>query len=382
MVTSRTANLIMTAETIVEFCRFARDRGLPVSVQETLGALEAVAALGSGRTDDLKFGLRSVLCSSKEDCELFERCFEAFCSGITADVPTPAEPHARDSRRSRLTRCNTHSMMSSATSVQDQSSEQEGAQAVAGASVRERLAKADFSTLQQADMAALEQIALRLFRQMARRLARQRRISSGSGQVDLRRTIRRNISHGGEPISLHFRERRPRPHRLVTLLDISGSMSPYSVFLLKFLFVLQKHFRHVDTFLFSTSLIEITPLFRGRRLHEALHALSQLLAGWAGGTNIGGSLREFNQLHRRKLHSSDTLFLVLSDGWETGEPSLLGAELARVKRQVRRVIWLNPLLGMKDYQPLTGGMCAALPHIDVFAAAHNLESLLALENHL
>jgi len=380
-VNSRTANPSITAETIVEFCRFARERGLPVSVKETLGALEAAAALGPGRTDDLRFGLRSVLCSSMEDWDLFEECFQAFWND-TSEVSTPKQPHVRDTRRSEISVHTARSMITSGSSGEDVSSEQEGVQAVAGASIRERLAKADFSTLQQADMEALEQIALRLFRQMARRLARRRRISTARGQVDLRRTIRRNISHGGEPISLRFRERRPRPHRLVTLLDISGSMSPYSVFLVKFLFALQKHFRHVDTFLFSTSLVEITPLFRGRRLRDALRDLSQLPAGWAGGTSIGGSLREFNQFHHRKLRSGDTLFLMLSDGWDTGSPGVLAAELARVKRQVRRVIWLNPLLGLKDYQPLTAGMSAALPHIDVFAAAHNLESLLALEKYL
>ncbi|HMK23967.1 MAG TPA: hypothetical protein VK466_16655, partial [Terriglobales bacterium] len=192
----------VSAETIVEFCRFARHHGLPVSVQETLAALEAAAAIGTGNREDLKFGLCSVLCSSKEDCELFERCFEAFWSGMTSEPPASQQPHARDTRRSQITRRNTHSMMAAGSSGEDAPTDQEGAQAVAGASVRERLAKADFSTLPQTDMAALEQIALRLFRQMARRLARRRRISTARGQVDLRRTIRRNISRGGEPINL------------------------------------------------------------------------------------------------------------------------------------------------------------------------------------
>lgn len=377
-----TAERSVTAETIVEFCRFARDRALSVSVQETLGALEAASVIGAANINDLRFALRSVLCSSKEDCDLFEECFEAFwCAGLI-EPSSSDRPHPRDTRRPEISRRNAQGMMSTHSSGDDSSSEPFGAQAVTGASARERLAKADFSTLQQTDMAALEHIALRLFKQMARRLARRQRISTLRGQVDLRRTIRRNISRGGEPINLKFRERLPLPHRLVTLLDISGSMSPYSVFLLKFLFALQKHFRNVETFLFSTSLFEITPLFRNRRLHDALRELSQMPAGWAGGTSIGGSLREFNQLHRRKLRSSDTLFLILSDGWDTGEPSLLAAELSRVKRQVRRVIWLNPLLGMKDYQPLTGGMRAALRYIDVFVSAHSVESLLALERHL
>jgi len=377
-----TAERAVTAETIVEFCRFARDRGLSVSVQETLGALEAVSVIGTANIKDLRFALRSVLCSSKEDCDLFEECFEAFWNAGLIEPSSSDLPHPRDTLRPVISRRNAQGMMSTHSSEDDNSFAPFGAQAVSGASARERLAKADFSTLQQTDMAALEQIALRLFKQMARRLARRRRISTLRGQVDLRRTIRRNISRGGEPMNLRFRERQPRPHRLVTLLDISGSMSPYSVFLMKFLFALQKHFRNVDTFLFSTSLFEITPLFRSRRLDDALHELSQMPAGWAGGTSIGGSLREFNQLHRRKLRSSDTLFLILSDGWDTGDPSLLAAELSRVKRQVRRVIWLNPLLGMKDYQPLTGGMRAALKYIDVFVSAHSLESLLVLERHL
>jgi uncharacterized protein with von Willebrand factor type A (vWA) domain len=217
---------------------------------------------------------------------------------------------------------------------------------------------------------------------MSRRLQRRRRIGTSRGQVDLRRTIRRSISRGGEPMNLRYRVRKLRPHRLVTLLDISGSMSPYSSFLVKFLYALQKHFQRADTFLFSTNLVEITSLFRAQRLQEALQALSQQPAGWSGGTNIGASLREFNQFHGRKLRSSDTSFLILSDGWDTGEPSALAAELGAVKRRVRRLIWLNPLLGLKNYQPITGGMSAALPYIDVFAPAHNLESLLALERHL
>jgi uncharacterized protein len=372
------------AETIVAFCRFARKEGLSTGVEETLGALQAAAVLSGPNPDELKFGLRAVLCSSKEDWDLFEQCFRTFWEGSRREDSTH-KPSPRDESRSRQEitarddRRQLHLLMS--TGSADASGEEEGAQAVAGASDRERLARADLSTLPQADLLVLEQISLRLFRQMSRRLARRRRCGF-EGQVDLRRTIRGNISHGGDPINLRFRRRKPRPYRLVTLLDVSGSMSAYSMFLLKFLYALQRHFHHVDTFLFSTRLTEITGLFRAQRLSEALRALSPSAAGWSGGTKIGGSLREFNQLHRRKLRSADTLFIVLSDGWDTGDAGVLGAELGAVKRRVRKIIWLNPLLGLKEYRPITGGMSAALPHIDVFAPAHNLESLLALETHL
>ena len=374
-----------TARTIIEFCRFARQRGFSNGVEETLAAFEAATVLGAANSDELKFGLRAVLCSSKDDWDLFEECFREFWERSTekgsAREPAPGnEKRPGQQRASSLGRTSATSMMS--TGLADNgSSEEAGAQAVAGASTQERLRKADLSCLPQGDLAVLEQIALRLLRQMSRRLARRRR-SGVREQVDLRRTIRRNISRGGDPISLRFRQRKPRPHRLVTLLDVSGSMSSYSMFLAKFLYALQLHFRPADTFLFSTNLVEITSLFRAPRLSDALRALSKQPAGWSGGTKIGASLREFNQFHSRKLRSADTLFIILSDGWDTGDASVLAAELAAVKRRVRKLIWLNPLLGMQEYRPITSGMSAALPHIDVFASAHNLESLLALERHL
>jgi uncharacterized protein with von Willebrand factor type A (vWA) domain len=148
------------------------------------------------------------------------------------------------------------------------------------------------------------------------------------------------------------------------------------------MYALQKHFKHVDTFLFSTDLVEITNTFHARCLQDALEALSQLATGWSGGTRIGATLENFNRLHSRKLGSGDALLIIMSDGLDTGEPQLLAEELAAIKRRIRKLIWLNPLLGLADYRPITRGMSAALPHVDVFAPAHNLESLLALEQHL
>ena len=158
-------------------------------------------------------------------------------------------------------------------------------------------------------------------------------------------------------------------------------MNFYSLFLVRFAYALQDCFQRVDTFLFSTSVVEISDLLRTRSLPDALRRLSQRAAGWSGGTKIGESLRQFNQ-RSGKLLSRDTVLILLSDGWETGDPQLLADQIRDVRRRVRKVVWLNPLLGLKDYQPLTRGMAAALPYLDVFAPAHNLESLLALERIL
>ena len=179
-----------------------------------------------------------------------------------------------------------------------------------------------------------------------------------------------------------FRKKKPLKNRLLIFLDVSGSMNAYSIFFLKLAYALEKHFKQVDTFLFSTVVVEVSDALRARRLSDALEKLSQLAAGWAAGTKIGASLRELNRRHSTKLQAGKTVFIVLSDGWDTGAPEMLAAELKAVRRRVRKVIWLNPLLGLADYEPVTRGMSAALPHIDVFVPAHNLESLLALEKHL
>ena len=181
---------------------------------------------------------------------------------------------------------------------------------------------------------------------------------------------------------LRFKGMKPRPPRLVILLDVSGSMNPYSVFLVRFAYALQKHFQRVSTFLFSTHIKEITAALKARQLGDALEKLSREEAGWAGGTRIGESLRIFSRSHGKGLLTRRTVFIVLSDGWDTGTPEELAVELAAIQRRTLKLIWLNPLLGMEDYQPLTRALNAALPFIDVFAPAHNLESLLRLEKYL
>ena len=192
------------------------------------------------------------------------------------------------------------------------------------------------------------------------------------GRLDLRRTIRANLARG-EIIDLRRRQRRRRPLRLIVLCDVSGSMNVYSRVLLLFLFALQQSFTRIETFAFSTRLTRITAHLKGRSYRQALDRLIAV-SDWSGGTRIGESLAAFNRQHGRLL-DRQTLVVVLSDGWDTGDPNVLARELMTIRRRARRVIWLNPLLGRPGYEPLTRGMAAALPHLDGFAPAHNLQSL-------
>src|SRR6185312_3299907 len=366
------------AQTITGFCRFVRAEGLSTGIKESVDALQVANLIGIEDRDQLKIGLRSVLCSSKEEWDRFEDLFWIFWRD--ADTNAEKRPGTNGSKHQK------EPLKGAVTSLLGNSSKgktaDEGGKAVVGASRGEHLKKADFSQVTQNDLAELEKIAIQLIKRMSLRVSRRLKIMKAGRQIDLRRTIRKNISRGGDPIELSFKKRKLQQSRLVIVLDVSGSMNPYSLFLLRFAYALQKHFRKVNTFLFSTRLTDITVLLRSRDLRQSLQELAQESAGWSSGTQIGESLHEFNFHHARRLLTRDTIFIILSDGWDTGEPEALAAELAAIKARVRKLIWLNPLLGMKDYQPVTRGMSAALPYIDLFAPGHNLESLLALERHL
>jgi uncharacterized protein len=366
-------------ESVVAFCRFAGANGLSGGLHRTLAALRAVKAVGTSDREALRFALRTALCSSKAEWDLFDDLFNSF--------QEPAQPAFKSGSGKQNKTVEGSSRREAPAQyllghdAGDTKPETEG-KTVAGASLRERLATVDFSQVPQNDLVRLEELSLRLLRQMGLRLSRRLKSGPRPGPTDLRRTIRRNLAHGGEPIVLAFRNKKPQQNRLLIFLDVSGSMNAYSIFFLKFAYALEKHFRQVDTFLFSTTVVEVSDALRARRLSGTLEKLSQLAAGWSAGTKIGASLHELKRLHGRKLQAGSTIFMILSDGWDTGAPEMLAAELKDIRHRVRRIIWLNPLLGLADYEPVTRGMTAALPHIDVFAPAHNLESLLALERHL
>jgi uncharacterized protein with von Willebrand factor type A (vWA) domain len=368
------------AARIVEFCRFCRQRGLSAGIKETMDALNSARAVGVSDREILKAALRAVLCSSKDEWDQFEELFAAFwIPAQSGSRKAPIAPRNKPQPEEPLPQGAITTLMGSRGS---RAADADDGKAVLGATAHERLRKTDFSEASQKDLPELERIAIRLLRQMSLRLSRRRKNMKQRQQVDLRRTIRRNISRGGDLIDLSYRARKLQQDRLVLLLDISGSMNQYSLFLLHFAYALKRYFKRADTFLFSTQLTEVTAALRGPSLARAMRSLAQQAAGWSGGTKIGESLQEFVLRHGARLLSRDTVFIVLSDGWDTGSPVALALQLHAIRRRVRTVIWLNPLLGLPEYQPVTQGMSAALPYIDVFVPAHNLESLLALEKVL
>jgi uncharacterized protein with von Willebrand factor type A (vWA) domain len=207
-------------------------------------------------------------------------------------------------------------------------------------------------------------------------------VAGGGTRIDLRRALARSLRTGGDVIELPRRIRRIRPRPLVLLCDVSGSMERHSRMLLHFAHALTRRQRRVEAFLFSTQLTRITMQLRARRVGEAVSAVSRAVPDWSGGTRIGAAIRQFHQQWTRRALRGSPVVLLISDGWDRGDPEVLRAQIARLQRSCHRLIWLNPLIGTVGYEPLTRGLQAALPYVDDFLPARTLTNLADLAIHL
>ncbi|PYN00468.1 MAG: hypothetical protein DME07_16790 [Candidatus Rokuibacteriota bacterium] len=368
---------------VARFATLLRRSGLPVTLVEVTDAVRALDHLDIADRHELYLGLRAVFATRPEEFPVFDRCFEAFwraareAADDSGSIPMPS---LDDQDGASLAGGQKREALAlDSWGDGEEESESGDPLSVPLASESETLIAQDFSTFSADQLDELLKLTIKIARRLAHRISRRRKPVRRRGRVDLRRTLRANLTKG-DLIDLRFRQRKRKKIRLVLLCDVSGSMDLYSRFLLQFLFALQSVFGRVETFTFSTRLTRITEYLRGRSYRQVLRRLTDV-RDWSGGTRIGESLA---QLNREWPHLVDrrTIVIVLSDGWDTGEPDLLATELLRIKRRAARVIWLNPLLGNPSYEPLTRGMAAALPLIDHFAPGHNLAALRDLAGKL
>lgn len=367
-------------EALLGFCRLVRESGFRVGIQESHEVLRACGRIPLQRKRLLRDSLRTLLCSSRSEVEAFDPLFEAYWS--TEPLPVKRSDRKRKINPLGVVTRESRSILTFLNAGDSREESIREDQEVSGASLQEALRKTDFSKVPMGQMEELERLTQRLSEQLSARLSRRMKPTVRSGPVSLRRTLRNSLQYGGEPLHLSHRTRKQRKPGLVVLLDISGSMDQYSLFFLRFLHALQQNFRRMDAFLFSTRLTPISEKLRVRQFPDSLRKLSEREEAWSSGTRIGECLHAFHEEHARPLLSRNTIVLLLSDGFDTGSPELLGQQMRRFHGRVRKVIWLNPMLGMQNYQPATAGMQAALPWVDAFLAAHNLESLLELEHAL
>ena len=368
----------MTADLVrrtVVLCRDLRSRGMTVTTAHAIDAIRALRCVRMESRERVYLALRCVLVARPEEMEIFD---DAFAVAFSPPPPGAVENSVRVQRRSAPRDPAAVPSLSSWAKQEEEGGDGEDAEAVPAASDMPAVVQKDFSTFGAEELADVQRIASRIARRLAARPSRRWASDRRGRRIDLRRTMRRALA---EPLDLCFRRRKPRKTRIVAICDVSGSMDLYSRFLLQFLYALQGTVARVESFVFSTVLRRVTDVLRQPDYARMLRGLSAEVHDWSGGTRIGESLSTFNRDWGR-IVDRRTVVVILSDGWDTGDPSLLGAEMEMLQRRSRRVVWLNPLLGSADYQPLTQGMQAALPHVSVFAPAHNLAALRALERHL
>ncbi|MGA1637750.1 MAG: vWA domain-containing protein, partial [Ilumatobacteraceae bacterium] len=240
----------------------------------------------------------------------------------------------------------------------------------------ETLSKKDFATYSESELAEAQRLMQRLrFVGSPRRSLRLRHSRSRRAQVDVRRTVRSSFAHLGEPVRRQWRAPSERMRRLVVLLDVSGSMEPYARAFLRFMHAAMVGRQRVEAFTLGTRLTRITRELSHRDPDKALARTSQQVADWSGGTRIGECLRMFNDRWGVRGLARGAIVVVLSDGWDRGNPDVLGEQMQRLSRVAHRVVWVNPLKVTPGYAPLARGMAAALPHVDAFVEGHSLEAL-------
>ena len=383
---------------VVLFARLLRRAGMTVGTGQILDLTRALEMIEVGNRRDFYHTLRVILVGRREDLPVFDALFSMFWNARTAyflkeraadDRRQPAPPFDpsedcmpdRSDLDNSLPRSLEITEQEAGSGGDDEESAPE-TQILLAYSRDEILRHKDFDAYTSDELARARRLMQEMRWKIARRRTRRYEANTLGRFLDFRRTIRRNLPHGGEIFSLSHRRYRTRPRPLVLICDISGSMDRYSRTLLQFLHTAEHGLDRVEAFVFATRLTRITRQLRTRDPASALNEVSNAVQDWSGGTRIGEAIRAFNYTWSKRVLGRGAIVMIISDGWDRGDIDVLREEMERLQRNCYRLIWLNPLLGLPSYQPLTQGIQAALPFVDDFMPVHNLDSLEALGRHL
>jgi uncharacterized protein with von Willebrand factor type A (vWA) domain len=351
---------------VVTFGRVLREAGLEVGPGRLADALSGLDRVDVTSRDDVYWTLRSTIVSRQEEIEPFDRAFNAWF------LRAPVAPAHRADDGAELVQL---VQRREATERQPGDADEGDEPQAGGFSADEVLRTKDFAAMTPEEFARIRKLIQRCATARPRRRSRRLRPHHRGYDLDLRRLMRRSLGTGGDPVERAFRERVLKPRKLVLLCDVSGSMEQYTRALLLFLHGAVGSGKGVEAFAFGTRLTRLTPELASKDPEAALEAATRRVVDWSGGTRIGASLKHFNDEWGRRALTRGAVVVIVSDGWERQDAALVGHEMARLSRQAFAVVWVNPLKGNPEYQPLAGGMRAALPYIDRFIAGHNLESL-------
>lgn len=355
-------------ERLAGFTPFLRANGFSVGGGDAVQVLRTAARVGVLEQRVLRWSLQALLCGRREEWRRFDELFDAWF--------LPANRWQRPELRERGETPGGRRAAPAAAAAPARDDDSDAIRPHHLASDRDSLRSADFRTLTQREHLLEIEALMRRFARRLKRIRLRREARSRHGRrLDLPATIRRSVASGGTPLKLAWRNpRRVRP-RLLLLIDVSRSMEAYSFFYLRLARALSAELTDIRSFIFHTRVTAVSDALHESDPWRAQERLHQLAQGWAGGTRIGESLAQFNREHAARCVHSRTAVIIMSDGYDTGDPEKLSGALAELRRRARRIVWLNPLCSRPDYAPISQGMEAALPHIDRLAPAADLASL-------
>lgn len=360
---------------VVAFCRLLRSEGLPIGLSEETDTMSALGSIHIEDPEEFRLTLKTILARNRKEQERFDHLFESYWRGKLQSDSTHLGLRKKISFQNPK-----QSLLNPVLKNWNEGVEKQE-EGLSGYSPLELLKRKDFNSIKDEDFKETIETVNTLKKVLSTPRSLRYRKSLRHHLIDFRKTMRLSLRNAGEVIEVAYKERAPRPMNLVLLCDVSGSMENYSKFLISIIFSLQSVYNRIETFVFSTALTRLTAIIKRKTLKQVLQEISNSVPDWSGGTRIGECFQDLLESHSDKI-TGNTVVLILSDGWDVGDVDLLEQSMKTIYNKAKRVIWLNPLLGSSKYEPSCSGMQRALPYIDDFLPAHNIQSLRDLCNHL
>ncbi len=361
---------------IIRFGRTLHDAGIDVNPANLIDLGRSLLYIDIANYEDFYAAAMATLIINREDMDLFTRLFREFWESgdITPqdEQPDTEEKSGAGDGPSREVR---RQLQQADGDAPEDAEEEDAEPETTGYSSHELLAKKDIEGMSEAELERARKIIAELIAILANRKSRRFSPAKSGRQLDFRKIFRRSMPYGEYCLRLFYKTHRLKKNKLILFCDVSGSMERYSQFLIQLICTMGARISNIEVAVFSTRMTSITPYLNRKDIDEVVKQMSAQVHDWAGGTNIGGCLRELNEQQAHQMLSSHTIAVILSDGWDQGDPDLMRNEMEQLRRRVNKIIWLNPLLGNTNYQPLCKGMQTALPFLDYFLPVHNLESL-------
>ncbi len=361
---------------LIRFGRTLHDAGIDVNPANLIDLGRSLLYIDIANYEDFYAAAMATLIINREDMDLFTRLFREFWKSRDITPPDEQPDTEEKSGNGDGQSQEIHRQLQQADGDAPENAEEEDAEPeTTGYSSHELLAKKDIDAMSEAELEQARKIIAALIAILANRKSRRFSPAKSGRQLDFRKIFRRSMPYGEYCLRLAYKTHKLKKNKLILFCDVSGSMERYSQFLIQLICAMGARISNIEVAVFSTRMTSITPYLNRKDIDEVIKQMSTQVHDWAGGTNIGGCLRELNEQQSHQMLSSHTVAVILSDGWDQGDADLMRTEMEQLRRRVNKIIWLNPLLGNTNYQPLCKGMQTALPFLDYFLPVHNLESL-------